>query len=130
MSLFHIVRRSILFNLKGAAYQIIIIILLTAVITGSLLTGKSVRKSLKQTSVEKLGNTGILINSGIRYFGHSLVSRISAKTGIKCTGVLEINGYCQNFGSGQTVPGVKIYAIDNDFFSFHGTRILPLIKEK
>ena len=120
MSLFHIVRRSILFNLKGAFYQVIIIILLTAVITGSLLTGRSVRKSLKQTSVEKLGNTGILISSGIRFFDPSLVRRIAAKTGIKCTGVLEINGYCQNFRSGLTAPGVKIYAIDNDFFSFHG----------
>jgi len=50
LSLFHIVRRSISHNLKGALYQIVIIILLTAVITGSLMTGKSVRESLKRTS--------------------------------------------------------------------------------
>ena len=83
LNLFHIVRRSISYNLKGAVYQVVIIILLTAVITGSLMTGKSVRKSLKQTSFEKLGNTGILISSGIRYFDPSLVDRMIQETGVK-----------------------------------------------
>jgi putative ABC transport system permease protein len=120
LSLFHIVRRSISHNLKGAVYQVIIIILLTAVITGSLMTGKSVRNSLRQTSFEKLGNSGILISSGIRYFDPSLVKRMASETGLQSTGVLEIDGYCQHFATGQTAPRVKIYAIDNDFFSFQG----------
>ena len=119
LSLFHIVRRSLSYNLKGAVYQIIIIILLTAVITGSLMTGKSVRNSLRRTSFEKLGNTGILISSGIRYFDPSLVTRMSAETGIKCTGVLELDGYCQNFETQQYAPQVKIFAIDDNFFPFH-----------
>ena len=81
LNYFHLVRRSILYNLKGSLYLVAIIILLTAVITGSLMTGKSVRNSLKITALEKLGNTGILISSGIRYFDPSLVNRISEKTG-------------------------------------------------
>ncbi|MBP1674636.1 MAG: hypothetical protein H6Q24_774 [Bacteroidetes bacterium] len=110
---------SLSYNLKGAVYQIIIIILLTAVITGSLMTGKSVRNSLRRTSFEKLGNTGILISSGIRYFDPSLVTRMSAETGIKCSGVLELDGYCQNFETQQYAPQVKIFAIDDNFFPFH-----------
>ncbi len=120
LSLFHIVRRSISHNLKGSAYQIIIIVLLTAVITGSLMTGKSVRNSLKITSLEKLGNTGILLSSGIRYFNPSLTDRMSAETGVNCIGVLELDGYCQNFETQQFAPQVKIYALDDDFFPFHG----------
>ena len=39
---------------------------------------------------------------------------------LKCTGILEIDGYCQHFNTGQTAPKVKIYAVDDGFFSFHG----------
>jgi putative ABC transport system permease protein len=120
LSLFHIVARSISYNLKSSVYQVSIILLLAAVITGSLMTGKSVRKSLRQTSFEKLGNTGILISSGIRYFDPSLVNRISAETGLKSTGLLELDGYCQHFITGQTASRVKIFVIENDFFSFQG----------
>ncbi len=128
LSLFHIVRRSLSYNLKGAVYQIIIIIILTAVITGSLMTGKSVRNSLRRTSFEKLGNTGILISSGIRYFDPSLVSRMSTETGIKCTGVLELDGYCQNFETQQYAPQVKIFAVDDNFFPFHNNENVKIGK--
>lgn len=120
LTYFHLAGKSVLFNLKGSLYLAAIIILLTAVITGSLMTGKSVRNSLKETALEKLGNTGILISSGIRYFDPSLVNRIYEKTGALSTGILEIDGYCQHFNTGQTAPKVKINAIDESFFSFHG----------
>ncbi len=120
LNLFRIVRKSIFFNLKDAVYQVIIIVLLTAVITGSLMTGKSVKSSLKKSSFEKLGNTGILVSSGVRYFDPSLVERMASKTGTKCTGILETEGYCQHFTSGLVAQGIKIYAIENDFFPFQG----------
>ncbi len=128
LNLIHIVIRSISYNLKSAVYQVSIVLLLAAVITGSLMTGKSVRKSLRQTSFEKLGNTGILISSGIRYFDPSLVGRISAETGLKSTGLLELDGYCQHFITGQTAPRIKIFGIENDFFSFHGNEEINLRK--
>jgi putative ABC transport system permease protein len=128
LSLFNIVRRSIFYNLKGAVSQIAIIILLAAVITGSLMTGKSVRNSLKRTSFEKLGNTGIIISSGIRYFDPSLAKRMASETSVKCTGVLELDGYCQLFTTGQTAPRVKIYAVENDFFSFQGNENISISK--
>ncbi len=120
LSLIHILKRSLSFYKTGVLYQFIIIILLTAVITGSLMTGNSVRSSLKSSSTERLGNVGIMISSGIRYFDPSLKERMIRKTGVKCAGILEINGYCQNFSSGQTVFSVKIFATDKDFFSFQG----------
>jgi ABC-type antimicrobial peptide transport system permease subunit len=119
LSLFQIVVRSITHNIRGFLYQFIIIFLLTGVVTGSLMTGKSVRNSLKQTSFEKLGNTGILLSSGIRYFDLSLAARMSAETGVHSVGLLELDGYCQNFYTQQLAPQVKIFAIDNDFFPLH-----------
>jgi hypothetical protein len=120
LSLFQIVLRSLKHNFRGYLYQVIIIILLTGVVTGSLMTGKSVRNSLKKTSFEKLGNTGTLLSSGIRYFDPSLSERISAETGVLSTGVLELDGYSQNFSTQQLAPQVKIFAVDDNFFPFHG----------
>jgi len=62
LSLLRIIARSVTHNIRGYLYQLIIIILLTGVVTGSLMTGKSVRESLKQTSFEKLGNAGIVLS--------------------------------------------------------------------
>jgi len=130
LKVFHIVARSISYNLKNAVYQASIILLLAAVITGSLLTGKSVRKSLRQTSLEKLGNTGILISSGIRYFDPSLAERISSETGLKTTGLLELDGYCQHFSSGQTASRIKFTELQMISFHFRDIRGWWLIKVK
>ncbi len=119
LSLLRIIARSVTHNIRGYLYQLIIIILLTGVVTGSLMTGKSVRESLKQTSFEKLGNAGIVLSSGIRYFNQSLVERMSAETGATSTGLLELDGYCQSFATQKIAPRVRIFAIDQDFFPFH-----------
>ncbi len=83
-----IVSRSIKFYKKPVLYQILIIALLSAVITGSLLTGRSVRTSLKKSASERLGNTGIMISSGVRYFDASLADRMKDSAKINCTGIL------------------------------------------
>ncbi len=67
-AIFQITFKSIKFFKKQVFYQFIIIIILCAVITGSLLTGISVKESLKKSASEHLGNTNILISSGLRFF--------------------------------------------------------------
>lgn len=128
LTISHIVFKSLLYDRKGVIYQVLIIILLTAVITGSLMTGSSVRNSLKSTSLEKTGNTGIMVSSGIRYFDPSLAGRMEAETGIATAGVLEIDGYCQNFSTEEASPSVKIYAVDDNFFRFQGNDTIRINK--
>jgi len=118
--IFKIVIGSIRFYKRPVIYQIAIIALLSAVITGSLLTGSSVRSSLKKTASERLGNTGILISSGTRFFDTSLAGRMKDSIKINSTGLLEINGYCQSLNSQKGAFNTHIYAINNDFFKFHG----------
>ncbi len=111
--------KSLRYSRKDSVYQVIIIALLSAIITGSFFTGDSVRYSLRKTSWEKLGNTDIIVRSGLRYFNSSLAERIRAKTGEKTVSILETDGYCQNFSDGATALNVKIYGIGNDFFQFN-----------
>jgi putative ABC transport system permease protein len=117
---FRIITRSINYRRKPVLYQILIIVLLSAVITGSLLTGRSVKESLKKLSSEHLGNTGIIISSGTRSFDSDLVQRMKDSANLKCTGILELNGYCQSLNSQKGANNSHIYGINDDFFSFNG----------
>lgn len=118
--IFRIIIRSVKFNKKPVLYQILIIALLSAVITGSLLTGRSVKDSLKKSSTERLGNAGIIISSGIRYFDSELAQRMKDSAKIISTGILEINGYCQSLNSQKGANNVHVYGVSDDFFTFQG----------
>ena len=116
----HIVTRSIKFYRKPVLYQILIITILCAVITGSLLTGRSVKESLKKSASERLGNTGILISSGLRYFEPSLAETLKDSARIKCVGILDINGSGQSLNSQKAAFNTHIFGINSDFFTFQG----------
>lgn len=79
----HIAAQSLQFYRRSAFQQCIIIALLAAVITGSLLTGYSVRQTLKKSVNEKLGRTGAVISSGLRYFNPDLADRLQNESGKK-----------------------------------------------
>ncbi len=119
-SLLKLTGRSLIFYRKDYLNQIIIIAILAAIITGSLLTGDSVRESLIKSSREKLGNTGILISSGLRFLDYSLAERFAESHNIKTTALLETEGYCQNFATGATALNINIYGITPGFFTFNG----------
>ena len=118
--IFRIIIRSVKYSKKPVLYQILIIVLLSAVITGSLLTGRSVKESLKKLSSEHLGNSGIIISSGTRNFDSDLVQRMKDSANLMCTGILELNGYCQSLNSQKGANNSHIYGVNDDFFSFNG----------
>jgi ABC-type antimicrobial peptide transport system permease subunit len=121
-----IVISSVSFNKRSALYQALIISLLAAVITGSLLTGSSVKTSLEKTAVQRLGNTGILVSSGTRYFSPALVKRLHDSAGINCTGLQEISGYCQNLKTQKGIFSAHIYAVSHDFFLFNSNDTMAI----
>jgi ABC-type antimicrobial peptide transport system permease subunit len=85
-----------------------------------LLTGRSVKESLKKAASERLGNTGILISSGIRYFDSELVQRMKDSSNLLCSGILEMSGFCQSMNSQKEAFNVHFYGIGKDFFIFQG----------
>jgi putative ABC transport system permease protein len=123
---FKLILRSLLFYKRSSFYQAAIVFILAAIITGSLLTGYSVRQSLKITASEHLGNADILISSGQRYFDATLSYKIILNSGENCVSILEANGYCQNFATGTTSLNTKIWGITPGFFSFNGNDSLDI----
>jgi putative ABC transport system permease protein len=117
---FRVIMQSIKFYRKPVMYQVVIIVLLSAVITGSLLTGSSVRQSLKKSASERLGNADFLISSGIRYFDSRLVQRLKDSQSVACAGIIETSGFCQALNSQKAAFNTHIFGIGKDFFVFQG----------
>lgn len=116
----HIALRSAWFYRKNLLYQFLIAALLTAVITGSLLTGRSVRRSLASISGSRLGNTGIMVTSGPRYFSTNLKKHFMGIDPAESESFLELQAYCQSLASQRTASNATILAIDSTFPGFHG----------
>ncbi len=124
--IFKLATQTIQYYRKPVLYQVLIIVLLTAVITGSLLTGSSVKNSLKQVSAEHLGKTGLVVSSGQRYLGHTLVTRLRDSLKINSSGILIINGFCQNISNQKEALKTQIIAVDNNYFKFQGNDTLKI----
>ncbi|MQY78051.1 MAG: FtsX-like permease family protein [Bacteroidetes bacterium] len=119
MSLFHIIFRSVTHYRTTSLYQFLIILFLSAIITGSLLTGNSVRKSLLEGNEHQLYGTGVVINSGPRYFPQSLAERLEKATGERCEGILETKGWIRSFNTGESALNIQVFGVKNRFFSFN-----------
>ena len=117
---FKIALRSLFFHKKESIYQFAIISILTAIICGSLLTGFSVRNSIKKNLEEKRGHADYLISSGLRYFDASAAGRFTKKSGLNSAVIIETDGFCRSFSSGETALNIKIYGTDTSFFAFQG----------
>lgn len=116
--LFRSVARSIWFSRKDSFFQVLIIALLSAIISGSLFTGYSVRRSLEKSVNEKLCGTDIIVSSGFRYFDSSLAGRLASSAGEEAVSAIESDGFCQSFSTGKTALRTTIFGIGDDFFAF------------
>jgi len=88
----------------------------TAALAGALLTGSSVRESLRGLVMERLGATGhVLVSRG--YFRGEL-ARAFQRDG-PVTAMIGLEGAATHESSRRRAP-VDVYAIDDSFYRFHG----------
>jgi len=129
LNIFHIALRSVKHYRTATLYQFLIILALSSIITGSLLTGRSVRKSLADTNMDKLYGTGYFISAGNKYFPYSLSDRIKTITGSGVEGILETGGWATNFNTGTSALDIKVFGVKNSFFLYNGKNDSLHIKE-
>ncbi len=119
-SILHIALRSVSHYRTSTLYQFLIILALSSIITGSLLTGRSVRKSLAETNIQKLYGTAYFISAGNKYFPYSLSDRIEKISGGGIEGILETSGWATNFSTGTSALDIQVFGVKNSFFHFNG----------
>ena len=94
------------------------------VLAGALLVGVSVRASLRQLALERLGATDQVVTS-FGFIRDSLASDLALADGIgerfsRITPLIALEGFITHQESGRRASAVQVYGVDERFWTFHG----------
>ncbi|HXV64196.1 MAG TPA: FtsX-like permease family protein, partial [Vicinamibacteria bacterium] len=91
------------------------------VLTGALLVGDSVRGSLRNLFVSRLGLTDSVVTANT-FFRETLATEIASES----APLIAFQGMVTSERTGQTRGGVQVYGVDERFWRFHETEPLSL----
>jgi putative ABC transport system permease protein len=101
-----------------------------AVLAGALLVGDSVRASLQDLFLQRLGKTDYVI-SAPEFFREQLAADIQSHKQFVSDGfqatcpLIELEGNLSHEASGRRAGGVRVYGVDERFWRFHGVAQQP-----
>ena len=97
-----------------------------SVLSGALLVGDSVRGSLRDIAVGRLGRSEHVISS-MEFFRDALAEDIRSAAGGAATSapLIVANGFVGHEKSGRRASGVLVYGVDDRFWAFHGLPSRP-----
>ncbi|HEU4597363.1 MAG TPA: ABC transporter permease, partial [Pyrinomonadaceae bacterium] len=97
-----------------------------AVLAGALVVGESVRASLRELFLQRLGSTEQVVVSAGGFFREQLAAEVEAEAahseaglGAVCP-VVFIEGTATHEASGRRGTRVQVYGVDERFWQFHG----------
>ena len=90
-----------------------------AVLAGALLVGESVRESLKQIALGRLGKTDAVITSPT-FFRTALAVEIGARTPNRVAPMIAAAGAVAHDASKRSAGRVAVYGVNDLFGQFHG----------
>ncbi|MFH1937138.1 MAG: ABC transporter permease, partial [Bacteroidota bacterium] len=98
----------------------------TAVLTGALLVGDSVRGSLGRLTELRLGTTHWAMQPGDRYFRSALASDLSRKLDQPVVPVMQLIGIGVNVETGSRLQDIQVVGVDSSFaFLWNASVVLP-----
>jgi putative ABC transport system permease protein len=97
-----------------------------AVLAGALLVGESVRASLRDIALGRLGRTEQVVSSA-GFFRDALSDAIRTDTGrhVSAAPLIVAHGFVTHEASGRRAGGVIVYGVDERFWTFHGVPAPP-----
>jgi putative ABC transport system permease protein len=90
----------------------------TAVLAGALIVGDSVKQSLVNISMKRLGKTSYALEAGNKFLTAKLSDRLSTVTDITMAGVLHLPGIILEPDKQEELNNLQIYGIDDEFWQF------------
>lgn len=119
MNQLKLVTRNIKHYFRSHLWVALGVALTTAVLTGGLIVGDSVKHSLKQATELRLGNITHAVTSGDRYFTQELSSRLNSNN-LNTAAALKIEGIASTNGGQLSLNKVNVWGIDNHFVKTSG----------
>ena len=123
MKLSKLIHRSLIFYKKQHLALLIGTIISTAVLTGALIIGDSVRGSLHSLVDKRLGNKEYVLQSGDRFVTNELANKISAELEINSASLLQLKGIAINSETDTRINKVQVLGIDNSFWELSNLEI-------
>ncbi|MDP2113581.1 MAG: ABC transporter permease, partial [Bacteroidota bacterium] len=118
MSLYKLILKSAWFYRKLNLTIILGIALSTAILVGALIIGDSVKYSLQQITVQRLGKTSQVITAGERLFGQQLATKLSTKTATETAALLRANGFGVIDGGDLRINQLAVWGVDSTLGHF------------
>jgi len=123
MTFLQLVLKSFRFYLKRNLLVMAGVALTTAILTGALMIGDSMRFSLKQIVNSRLGNATYVVEASDRYFTTSLADALTKSARLEVAPLFIINGSAIADGGQNRVNRVQFIGTDDRFSPFAGTDI-------
>ena len=99
-----------------------------SVLAGALLVGDSVRASLRDLALGRLGRTAFAIRAP-EYVDEAFVARLVAQpefaSAYAACPIIAVDGFVTHEPSRARAAGVAVYGVDERFFAFHGRDVAP-----
>jgi len=121
MSLLSLILRNLKYYRKAYLAILAGTLISTAVLTGALVVGDSVRFSLGQLTDIRLGKTRYAIQSGERFFRQQLATELSEHVKSPVAPLLQMEGIAINTDQNSRINRVEVLGIDNSFLKLWNT---------
>ena len=115
-----LVRRSAVYHWRTNLAVVLGVATAVAVLGGALLVGDSVRGSLRDIAVGRLGHADYVLSSP-SFFPEAIADNVrGATSGVATAPMIVADGFVTHEPSGRRAGGVFVYGVDERFWSFHG----------
>ena len=113
-----LIRRGVLYYWRTNAAVVLGVATAVAVLAGALLVGDSVRGSLRDLVLERIGRTdAAIVSTG--FFREALGDEL-ARAGVGAASLVAVEGTVGEQASGRRASRVLVYGVDDRFWRFHG----------
>ena len=120
-----LLRRNLTYYWRTNAAVVCGVAIAVAVLAGALLVGDSVRASLRELVLGRLGRTAYVVSAS-NFFREELVAELRANAGFANASfdgacpLVVFEGVVIDEASGRRGGGVQVYGVDERFWRFHG----------
>ncbi|MFC1725565.1 FtsX-like permease family protein, partial [candidate division KSB1 bacterium] len=115
MNILKYISRSLIYYRRTHFWVVLGTMVSTAILTGALITGDSIRYSLRQIVFDRLGNTEFALSSSDRFFNTQTAAKLSEKLRTPAAPLLQTKGIAITGGGKQRANNVQVIGVDNRF---------------
>ena len=116
MRLLGLVKKSLFFYWRTNLGVLLAVMTSTAILTGALLVGDSVRHSLRMMAASRLGRTNLALVANNRFFSTNLADKLEKELNTTTAPVFYLRGIVANSEGTKRVNKIDVLGVDNRFF--------------